>query len=113
MRELEEHNSGQLGPPDKHGTALFWTLWVIAATVAGVFLYFFLIGLVDGSVSSFNGALWALLLSGVGGTTGGSYWLWSQGRIGWASLLAAFLAVPGVLAVIMLVGILLSDPNWH
>lgn len=113
MRELEEHNRGQLGPSGRHGSALFWTLWGTAVTVAGVVLYFFLIGLVDGSVSSFNGGLWVLLLSGIGVITGGSYWLWRQGRIGWASMLAAFLAVPGLLAVMMLIAILLSDPSWQ
>jgi hypothetical protein len=113
MREMKERDSGQLGPSGKRGSALFWTLWGTAVTVAGVFLYFFLVGLADGSVSSFNGILWVLLLSGIGVITGGSYWLWRQGRSGWASTLAACLAVPGLLAVMMLIAILLSDPNWQ
>ena len=97
----------------QRGSGVFWTLWGIAAMVAGVLLYFFLIGLADGSVSSFNASSWGLLLSGVGTITGGSYGLWRKGRIGWASLLAAVLAVPGMLAVMMLVAFLLSDPNWQ
>jgi hypothetical protein len=36
----------------------FWMLWGWDALIASVFVYFFLVGLADGSVSSFNAGLW-------------------------------------------------------
>ncbi len=44
---------------------LFWILWGIDAVVTLVALYFFFIGLSDGSVSSFNGGLWMGMLLGL------------------------------------------------
>ena len=47
----------------------FWVPWGIAAVVTGVAVCFFLIGLADGSVSSFNAGLWMLILLGTVGVT--------------------------------------------
>jgi hypothetical protein len=66
----------------------FWAPWGVAATVAAVCLYFFLVGLADGSVSSFNAGLWTVLLLLVATVTGGSLWLKSAGRPGLGALLA-------------------------
>jgi hypothetical protein len=40
----------------------FWIPWGIAAIVTGVVVLFFVLGLADGTVSSFNAGLWTLLL---------------------------------------------------
>ena len=40
----------------------FWIAWAIDAVVAAIAVCFFLVGLADGSVSSFNIALWACIL---------------------------------------------------
>ncbi len=40
---------------------LFWILWGIDFIVALIAVYFFIVGLGDGSVTSFNGALLAFL----------------------------------------------------
>ena len=45
----------------------FWILWGIDAVVAAIFVLFFLIGIGDGTVSSFNIALWAGTLIALAG----------------------------------------------
>ena len=47
----------------------FWIPWGIAAIVTGLAVVFFVVGLADGSVSSFNAGLWALILRGTVGIT--------------------------------------------
>lgn len=91
----------------------FWVPWGIAAVVTAVALYFFVVGLGDGSVSSFNIVLWAVLLLGVTGVTGGGLWLKKAGRPGVATLLALLLAVPGLLAGLFLIVLLITNPRWN
>jgi len=91
----------------------FWIPWVLAALVTSVAYLFFFIGLGDGTVSSFNAGIWALLLLGTGGVTGGSLILKRAGRPGLGALLALVLALPGVLAVLFFLLILVSNPRWN
>jgi hypothetical protein len=91
----------------------FWAPWGVAAIVAAVCLYFFLVDLADGSVSSFNAGLWTVLLLLVATVTGGSLWLKSAGRPGLGALLALVLAVPGVIAALLLLLILITRPRWN
>ena len=91
----------------------FWVPWAIAATVTGIAICFFLAGLADGSVSSFNIVLWMLTLLGTLGVTAGSLILKKRGRPGLGALLALVLAVPGLLAGLFLVLILITQPRWN
>jgi hypothetical protein len=92
---------------------MFWVPWGIALIVTALFLYFFVIGLADGSVSSFNIALWMVILLGVASVTGGSLLLKNSGRPGLAILLALVLAVPGLLALIFLLAVLITTTRWN
>jgi len=60
----------------------FWIPWGIAAIVTGVVVLFFVLGLADGTVSSFNAGLWTLLLLATFGVTAGSLVLKTRGRPG-------------------------------
>jgi hypothetical protein len=91
----------------------FWIPWGIAAVVTGVAVFFFLVGLGDGTVSSFNAGIWALLLLGTVGVTAGSLILKSYGRPGLGALLSLVLAVPGALAVLFMLLILITHPRWN
>ncbi|GAB3794875.1 hypothetical protein GCM10028819_09910 [Spirosoma humi] len=75
----------------------FWILWGIDAFVALVCIYFFVIGLGDGTVSSFNIALWLVILSGLAAVLLGGYWLFLHQYTVMAKLLLAILAVPSLL----------------
>lgn len=86
----------------------FWILWVIDAVVALVILYFFFIGLADGSVSSFNMGLWLVILAVVAGVLFGGFQLMTHRHLLAAKLVLGILAVPGLvygIFVLMLMGV--------
>jgi hypothetical protein len=91
----------------------FWIPWAIDVVIAIVVLYFFLVGLADGSVSSFNIGLWLLILTGLGSIMGGSLWLKSAGHLGFAKVLLLILAVPGVLFGLFLLALVIAAPRWN
>ena len=88
-------------------------LWGFDAIVAIVVLYFFFIGLADGSVSSFNMGLWLFLLAVVVAVMFGSLWLNSHNRPGLAKGVLCILAVPGFLYLLFLLVVLISKPRWN
>lgn len=90
----------------------FWIPWGIAAVVTGVAVCFFLAGLINGSVSSFNAGLWMLILLSTVGITAGSLILKKSGRPGLGSLLALVLALPGLLAGLFMLLILFTQTRW-
>jgi hypothetical protein len=92
---------------------LFWTTWSIAAIVTAIVVYFFFSGRAEGSVSSFNIVLWIAILGVVGSVTGGSLWLYRAKHAVLATLVAMLLAVPGLLAGLFLLIVLISHPRWN
>lgn len=91
----------------------FWIPWAIDAVIAIVALCFFLVGLGDGSVSSFNIGLWLLILLGLACVVGGSLRLKSLDRRGLATVLVLILAVPGVLCGLFFLVLLITAPRWN
>ena len=92
---------------------LFWTSWSLAVLVELGLVFFFVWGLSDGTVSSFNIALWAGLLLGTSCVTGGSLLLKLKNHVGLATLVAMLLAVPALLAGLFLVIVLITNPRWN
>ena len=92
---------------------LFRVLWGIDAIVAAIFIYFFIIGLIDGSVSSFNLALWLGILGALGALLLGSHRLRTSGKVLIANLLLGFLAIPSIFAAILSLIMITSPPNWN
>ncbi len=91
----------------------FWGLFGIDALVAAIFVYFFFVGLGDGSVSSFNGALWLGILTGLAAVLGGSFFLKRAGQNVLALCLLGLLAIPALLAALFFAVILISNPRWN
>jgi hypothetical protein len=91
----------------------FWLLWGFDALMALVVLYFFFVGLADGSVSSFNMGLWLIILLVLGGVLLGSLWLRSTGHSGAAKGVLLILAVPGVLFLLYFLILLIAPPRWN
>ena len=91
----------------------FWIPWGIAAVVTAVVVLFFLLGLNDGTVSSFNAGLWTLMLLGTLGVTIGSLFLKTRGRPGLGALLSLVLALPGLLAALFFLLVLILQPRWN
>ena len=91
----------------------FWILWGFDACIALVVLYFFFIGLGDGSVSSFNMGLWGLMLGGLAAIMLGSLWLKGQEKLVLAKVLLAILAVPGFPYLMFMLLIIITKPRWN
>ena len=91
----------------------FWILWGIDAIVGAIAVAFFFIGIADGSVSSFNIALWLVILAALAAVLGGSFALHRAGKKAPAIVVAALLAVPGILAALFLLLVLVTNPRWN
>ena len=92
---------------------LFWILWGIDVLIALIALYFFFIGLIDGSVSSFNMGIWSLLLIGLAVVVFGSLWLKSINQLGMAKGLLSILAIPGILYALFILMVIIGKPRWN
>ena len=89
---------------------MLWGVDVVAALIA---LAFFVIGIDDGTVSSFNMMLWIVLLAGLAVIVFGSNALQARGQRGLAFILAAVLAVPVLLACLFFALLLVSGVRWN
>jgi hypothetical protein len=85
----------------------------VAAAVLAVAVYFFAIGIADGSVSSFNILLWLIVLVCLGCIVAGGYGLNANGQRRAATALLAVLAVPGIVAAIFILALIVFQPNWN
>ena len=92
---------------------IFRLFLAIDLAVAAVVVYFFVAGLADGSVSSFNGMMWAALLAGVAAVPTGGVLLHANGYRRAALGLLAILAVPGVLAGLLILALIVFQPRWN
>jgi hypothetical protein len=91
----------------------FYIVFGIAAAVALVVLYFFLAGLGDGSVSSFNMLLRVVLLGGTAAVLGGGWTLNAKGHRGAAIGVLMILALPGFLFGLFILAALILQPRWN
>ncbi len=91
----------------------FWVLWGFDALVALVFVDFFLIGLLDGSVSSFNIVLWLTILASLAGILGGGWLLKAKGHAVFGICVLSLLAIPAFLGLLSFGLILVSHPRWN
>jgi hypothetical protein len=89
---------------------LFWIFWGIDAFVASILVYFFFVGLGDGSISSDNIVLWLVILLGLAAVLLGSYWLFVHQYTIAAKLLLSLVAVPGLLYALFM-GLVLFGGN--
>jgi hypothetical protein len=92
---------------------LYWILLAIDGAAALVALYFFFIGLADGSVSSFNAGIWLALLGGIGAVIGGGMAFHAAGRRRIACALLSVLAVPAFLSGLLVLMLIVLQPNWR
>ena len=91
----------------------FWIPWAIDAVIAAIAVFFFLWGLADGTVSSFNIGLWTILLGLLAALVAGSLWLRSNGKQGIAIALFWVLAGPGVLVGLFFLILIVGNPRWN
>jgi hypothetical protein len=92
---------------------LFKILWAVDAIAAIVVLYFFIIGLADGTVSSFNGGLWFLILAVLATVMFGSLWLKSNQHPSLAIALLLVLAIPAFLYLLFILVMIFGNVKWQ
>jgi hypothetical protein len=85
----------------------------IDAIVAAVAVYFFVVGLMDGSVSSFNRGLWAVILIGLAAVLWGGHALHSAGKAWPSRIVLAIVAIPGVVAGLFMLLVVVTNPRWN
>ena len=90
----------------------FWILWGWDALIAAVILYFFLVGLADGSVSSFNMGLWLTIIAVLAVVMIGSLALRTAQRLALAVMLLLVLAIPGMLFAVFFGAIIILQPDF-
>ena len=92
---------------------LFRIVWGIDAIAAMIVLYFFFVGLADGTVSSFNIAIWAIILAILGVIMFGSIWLRSHNQPVLALILVLVLAIPVLLYLAFFLILLGGNGRWN
>jgi hypothetical protein len=88
-------------------------LFAMGWLTLGAILLFFLWGLVDGTVSAANILLWAGLIALPAGILWGATALRARGRTGAAMALAGVLALPAVVAGVVILAFIIAPPRWH
>jgi hypothetical protein len=91
----------------------FLILWGIDLIAAVIVLAFFVIGVGDGTVSSFNIVLWLAVLVGLAIIIVGSRTLHRRGNTAFACAVAAVLAVPALLYGLILLIAVTSGVRWN
>lgn len=88
-------------------------LWVFNAIMSLVPIYFFFAGLADGTVSSDNIGIWAIILIVIAGVIGGSYWLKENNHLTGAKIILIIAAIPSVIVLIFFLSVILSNTRWN
>jgi hypothetical protein len=91
----------------------FWILWGFDCLISLVVLYFFFIGLLDGTVSSYNMVGWTWLLLGLAAVMLGSLWLKSIKWLTISKILLFILAIPGILYILYILMIVIFKPRFN
>jgi ABC-type microcin C transport system permease subunit YejB len=88
-------------------------LWGIDLLVALIALAFFAIGIADGTVSSFNIALWLAILAGISAVVFGARSLARRENVVAACVVAAALALPAFLFALLMTVAIVSGVRWN
>ena len=92
---------------------LFGVFLTTTIAALAVVLYFFVIGLADRSVSSFNIMLWLVLIGITVGVPLGGWRLNPAGRRKTATALLAVVAVPAIAYALFVLLIVITQPRWN
>lgn len=92
---------------------LFWIFLTVDVITLLTFLYFFVVGIIDTSVSSNNIGLWLLTFLVLVGILIASYFLKLNGNIKLANLVLGIPAVPAIIFGLWILLILITNPRWN
>jgi hypothetical protein len=92
---------------------MYGTLLGLAVLPAAAAIWFFVLGLGDGSVSEFNILLWLGLLAVACGVPALGAALQGNGQALAAKLVLALGAVPAAIGIVVLLVLIVAPPRWH
>ena len=87
-------------------------LLIVDGIIAAILLYFFLAGIQDGSVSSFNIVIWLAMLAAIGAPITLALMLKARGRLKTANLILLLPAVPGLFLGLMMLLVIVLQPDF-
>jgi len=91
----------------------FWTFCGIDVLICTIVLAFFVVGLAEGSVSSFNIGTWIVIWASLTAIIAGSLGLKAAEYPVIGTVLLLILAVPGILYGLFLFLIIVTDTQWN
>ena len=86
--------------------------WIVDLAAAAVLLFFFAWGLSDGTISSFNIALWLAILGGTAAVLWGGRALRDRGNPVGGAFILAILAGPALLFAFFTLMLVVLAPDW-
>jgi hypothetical protein len=92
---------------------LFRMLLGIDAIICAIIVVFFFIGMVSGSVSSYNIGLWIAILAALAVIFGVSLWLKMLGYTVFGTLLLLVIAIPGLLYGLFIFLTIVTKTSWN
>ncbi len=92
---------------------MFKILLGIDALAALIIGYFFVAGLADGSISSFNIELWIVILLAVVTIISGGILLRKAAKPALANIVLVILAIPTVLYGIFILAVVITGTQWN
>jgi len=99
--------------PGGRGRLTSTAFFVCSILTTAVFGIFFIIGIGDGTVSSFNLGLWLALLAAMGISLWAGHTLRARGKFGLAVAALAVTAVPGIAGALFILILLVTQPRWN
>jgi len=92
---------------------LFWILWSFTALMSLVPIYFFFVGLADGSITSRNIGLWAIIILVVACVLFGTLWLKGHDHLPFAKVVLILAAIPGIFVLLYFLIVITSKARWN
>lgn len=93
--------------------AFFWTLWAFNALMSLVPIYFFFVGLSDGTITSRNIGLWSIIMIIVGFVLLGTLWLKGNNHLPLAKAILIVAAIPGIFVLLYFLIVFTGKPRWN
>jgi len=91
----------------------FWILWAFNALMSLIPVYFFFIGLSDGSVDASNMGIWMIILLVVAAVMGGTYWLKTKNQLQAAKVFLVIASIPSLIFGLFIAISIFGDVRWN
>jgi hypothetical protein len=91
----------------------FWILWIFNALMSLIPVYFFFVGLQDGTVNADNMGIWLLMLAVVGLVLGGTYWLKTKNQVMAAKVILILTSIPCLIFILYIVIAITGNVRWN